>query len=1458
MFCPYADAQRPHRSQRATPDPALAAGMPLPSDLRRTFPRDLIGKPIDELDPFYANKTTFVVVGHHWIVHRFDGDKSLFLMSPSSRVRSASIHTVTHAAFHYFMFIVILTNVLCFLHHKYFVFHEIFFLVYFVELLVKVIAYGLLAKRFTYLRDPWNWVDFLATLTGFMTVYIGVSSNPIRFLRLVNFFTRPRLIFATSCSLLLRMRDVLCFAAFSIFFYSVYFMHCFTGVLSQRCVKDLAGLPTDLDTFNFSNGYASEDHELCGYASGAIHCPENYTCHVVPNSNPNYGYTNFDTFFSSAMSVLRLMTRDWWEGLLTQVESTMGAQGVPSFLVVLVFGSFVLSNFIMAHMAIAHGQLMDVLRERKYSPPLQSGEDKKTEDGERLESSRDVEDSNEEGRDKEAPESWAHFDKRDSSPRKEPELVIVMDKRGHERGRDDFDANPFSVCCSSCCELLCSWKCCSWLQAKLSVVVNNRYFDRFICATIVTNTVFLALDHHRMPIGLADIIQLVNVAVLFVFVVEAVLKILAMSPNRYFRDSWCVFEFFVVVVSILELLFVHVAGLSVLRACRIFRMVRLAKFNNHLNRLLRPSHVNVYLLAVFVVSFGLLGFSTFGFHYWLRRDLFPDKRIPRLNFMDFWNSLVIVFRVLCGQWSEAYWDCSLVSGSACLPYFLAVVILGNLLVINVFISMITTSFLSNDLCDTELDDAVYVDFSIARAFRSLRSCPKKQKAEKIPAAKSEEQLFEVSLEVDANTGRGPPELNINEEGGGMVAEPCCPTTCWQTMDVGSSTPASSSPNAFWKKWQTIRNSTLALLGHKTFHTWASVFILFTSIVQVLDDRHPYSSSIETADVSRVVSIVVCAVFSLELILKFVGIGFHKYFSNGWNCFDFAVTILHVLGYLLSGFDTPGRSLAFLEALRILKLFSYHKRLRVVIEAVLFRFGHVASALLASLLVWLIFAIIGVQMFAGHFHECIDDHSEPVSVNIVDDRDACYFNNFTWVNTKVNFDHVPNALFALLQVATMRGDLTILFNLMDTQGEDRQPIPGANAFSASYFMVFMPFGVLCCLACVFRAFITKANSQKRLFGGYLETLMTPTQRLSYGELKKAFFKKPLKTVPEPDAAVLLPLYRMVTSRSFHLVVFLVLVFNAAAMALHYPFIGSRMYNALGYVQLAFNSFFFIEIVLKMIAFRLHFFDSPWNIFDFVVIVPLPFSVMAVEMAYNYGIYFASPLQFRLLIVLRLVRRIKCVRRVLHGIWVSRAAYKNVAFVLAVVVFYYTRLGIGWFGGEREHRHGGIDELHNFDDFGPAVSTVTQMAIGGGLWEGIHRGLSAQFDSIRVTLFVLSLLFVCFVVVVHFFAVLLLEHYERIWRKKRLRIADDDLEDFAATWRVFDPYGSGTMSYEDFADFLAALPPTYKMEAPVSDEKIASLGVKMTVQEQRLTFDDVLVALLRALDHDRVVFRAQDVQ
>jgi voltage-gated cation channel len=95
-------------------------------------------------------------------------------------------------------------------------------------------------------------------------------------------------------------------------------------------------------------------------------------------------------------------------------------------------------------------------------------------------------------------------------------------------------------------------------------------------------------------------------------------------------------------------------------------------------------------------------------------------------------------------------------------------------------------------------------------------------------------------------------------------------------------------------------------------------------------------------------------------------------------------------------------------------------MRIVVNALMYAIPSIFNVLLVCLVFWLIFSIMGVQFFGGKFFKCIDEDGEVLPISVVNDRWQCHDLNYTWINSKITFDHVGMGYLALFQVATFEG------------------------------------------------------------------------------------------------------------------------------------------------------------------------------------------------------------------------------------------------------------------------------------------------------------------------------------------------------------------------------------------------------------------------------------------------------
>ena len=155
-------------------------------------------------------------------------------------------------------------------------------------------------------------------------------------------------------------------------------------------------------------------------------------------------------------------------------------------------------------------------------------------------------------------------------------------------------------------------------------IVTHKAFDLFIMGCIIGNTIVLAIKWYIMPLWVISIIEVVNYVFMVIFTLEAILKIIAMGKN-YFKESWNIFDFTVVVMTalILGITWLGVGGnlgvtSTILRSLRIGRIFRLVKKAEKLQIIFQalldaiPSMGSLgLLLFLLIFMYAIIGISQF-------------------------------------------------------------------------------------------------------------------------------------------------------------------------------------------------------------------------------------------------------------------------------------------------------------------------------------------------------------------------------------------------------------------------------------------------------------------------------------------------------------------------------------------------------------------------------------------------------------------------------------------------------------------------------------------------------------------------------------------------------------------------------------------------------------------------------------------------------------------------------
>jgi hypothetical protein len=111
-------------------------------------------------------------------------------------------------------------------------------------------------------------------------------------------------------------------------------------------------------------------------------------------------------------------------------------------------------------------------------------------------------------------------------------------------------------------------------------VVISDTFDGIIMGVIVLNIVCLAVVYVDMPAYLTAILFWLNIAFTSIFLLEAGAKMYAVGVGPYFRDRWCLFDFVVAALSLIQiiadaLIESNIPAVNLLRVFRVVRIFRL-------------------------------------------------------------------------------------------------------------------------------------------------------------------------------------------------------------------------------------------------------------------------------------------------------------------------------------------------------------------------------------------------------------------------------------------------------------------------------------------------------------------------------------------------------------------------------------------------------------------------------------------------------------------------------------------------------------------------------------------------------------------------------------------------------------------------------------------------------------------------------------------------------------------
>ncbi|XP_006065185.4 sodium channel protein type 7 subunit alpha isoform X1 [Bubalus bubalis] len=718
------------------PNCDLEVGKELPF-VYGNLPQAMVSEPLEDVDPYYTNKRTFIVLNKKRTIFRFNA--TWCTLSPFNSIRRAAIKILVHPLFRLFILVSVLTDCIYMsmtdLPKWGPALQNTLLGIYTFEILVKLIARGIWAGPFYFFGDSWNWLDFSVTLFEHISRYSPLNfisvfkiMRNLRILKIIPLNQGLKSFVAILIHCLKKLTVVIILTLFFLSVFSLIGMGLFMGNLKHKCLRWPQENETDMLNNRTGNPYYIRETEnfyylegeryalLCGNRSDASQCPEGYVC-VKAGVNPDDGYTNFDSFGWALLALFRLMTQDYPEALYHQILYASGKVYMIFFVVISFWFAFYMASLFLGLLAISYEEEKQTAAEKatidqefqKSLPELQ--EEKITAETKTIQI---------EMKKRSSTSMITSLDALDDATISHKEVSELKKSRQRcpycwYKFAKTFLIWDFSPC---------------WLKLKEFVyrIIMDPFTDLFLTICIILNINFLALEHYPMSLETSNILSIGNVVFIGIFTAEMIFKIIAMYPYGYFQVGWNIYDSLIVFHGLAELYLTNFHGLAILRSFRVLRIFRLGRYWPTF-KILMLTLCNsivalkdlVLLLFTFIFFSAVVGLNLYGSKYKKYVcNINEDCQLPHWHMHDFFHSFLNVFRILCGEWIETLWDCFKVAGQfSCISFYMMVILIGKLLILYLFLALIISFSSYKPATTEENDEAKNLQRAMARIKKGI-------------------------------------------------------------------------------------------------------------------------------------------------------------------------------------------------------------------------------------------------------------------------------------------------------------------------------------------------------------------------------------------------------------------------------------------------------------------------------------------------------------------------------------------------------------------------------------------------------------------------------------------------------------------------------------------------------------------------------------------------------------------
>lgn len=642
---------------------------------------------------------------------------SMWIFSSTNKFRVLIQKIISYKIFHKFILICILLNCICLIFetipklrpiNTYS--NHIFIVIFTLECIMKIIAYGFILDDNTYLRDPWNILDFVVVVTALISYFPSINAQLLalrifrllRPLKAMSTLPRMRIFISSLLNSLIDLTNVLLMLLFFIILFGILGLSLWGERFNFRC-RTVAE-PSENGVFEIMAGY---EEKLCGGEVKCEFCKGAYDFYpktlnktfIKEEQNYeafNYGLTNFDNIINSIFVVFVATTGEGWVKIMKLMMDGYNYYVSFIFFVLCV----VINYFFMLNLTVAVLIYnLEITREHELALIDETVHDKNALSKNTKAKNRKIK------QELKYVNIKMHNVKLESEKKKYRRKYVPIKSVQRKEEIKALSSMVHRIKKIACIEYVKreSYYHIHFLPGYICYFIYKQpIVQYFFYFCIIINAIFLMMERVNMSSAESSVMETANFVLVCIFAFEIIIAIFALGV-KFFKDLLNIWDFLVVAFSIIEIILKEVNQTNVTSSsanvANVFRTLRILRIFK-----LFPQWTNfhiilesIWLTCVRMIDYTLL-FILFIFMYsMLGYSLFNESSPPiDFTFKNFGDCLLTVFYVIIGDhWTDiyfAFYNEGHANKVGCTIYFVTLVLLGHIAMMNIFLAYLIENF----------------------------------------------------------------------------------------------------------------------------------------------------------------------------------------------------------------------------------------------------------------------------------------------------------------------------------------------------------------------------------------------------------------------------------------------------------------------------------------------------------------------------------------------------------------------------------------------------------------------------------------------------------------------------------------------------------------------------------------------------------------------------------------------